>query len=723
MKENNGTTKLNERVKNLIHDVYDKKDDAMNKLIDIMTYTATVEIKNVFLKNIEKNKKLDKDEIDLLGTLLHAYNLIYTETSSSTGISDAEYDILVEYYRDHTKELLISEELVDSDSKIHHRFPSMRGTLDKIYKLTDEDVIKNKSQKSIADWVNSTSKRLSKNGYTDYVDLWDEKVYVFPKFDGVSCIFECRGDGTLIRALSRGDTERNLAEDYYEIFKDSFKGPIKDTNYDYAVKTEVMMSDSNFAKYQEDTGKTFKNTRSAVVSAMKNSEELGITDPSKYLTPIPLRISFLDDNGNETDQDLAPGVFGFPFISCKLGELDKIRKFAMEHRTVLPGFRCDGAVIYLQDKKLRKVLGRENHKQKSEVAYKFTEESTYSKVATVNFTTGLFGRITPVVEIEPVKLKGNKITNASLGSYQRFKELELAEGDTVKVVYDIIPYVIYDENDTHCKRSGNEPIKAPVLCPECWHELQESETGNMLTCINPNCSCRLKGKILNYIEKMNIMDISYATVNDFFNAGLLMNIVDLYSLKDKKKKLMNIDGYDKKKINNIIEEIDKKKTVTTSVFLGSLGIEGCSFKTFRNILKYISYDDLIDYCVNDITDDFHTLVDKVPGVKEVTASKIVKGIRENETTIIELEDILTIIPEKPDSAFSVVFTKVRDDDAESFIKDNGGEVSDSLTKNTSLLVVPANNISSSKVTKANNYNIPIVTIDEMKDYIKEHFIH
>ena len=53
MKENNGTTKLNERVKNLIHDVYDKKDDAMNKLIDIMTYTATVEIKNVFLKNIK----------------------------------------------------------------------------------------------------------------------------------------------------------------------------------------------------------------------------------------------------------------------------------------------------------------------------------------------------------------------------------------------------------------------------------------------------------------------------------------------------------------------------------------------------------------------------------------------------------------------------------------------------------------------------------------------
>ena len=122
-----------------------------------------------------------------------------------------------------------------------------------------------------------------------------------------------------------------------------------------------------------------------------------------------------------------------------------------------------------------------------------------------------------------------------------------------------------------------------------------------------------------------------------------MNIVDLYSLKDKKKKLMNIDGYDKKKINNIIEEIDKKKTVTTSVFLGSLGIEGCSFKTFRNILKYISYDDLIDYCVNDITDDFHTLVDKIPGVKEVTASKIVKGIRENETTIIELEVLILMV--------------------------------------------------------------------------------
>ena len=88
-----------------------------------------------------------------------------------------------------------------------------------------------------------------------------------------------------------------------------------------------------------------------------------------------------------------------------------------------------------------------------------------------------------------------------------------------------------------------------------------------------------------------------------------------------------------------------------------------------------------------------------------------------------LEEELEIIPEpKIKGNFSVVFTKIRDDVVEKFIKDNGGVVTDSLTKDTSLLIVPAIGVSSSKVTKAEKYGIPIVNVEDAYEYISDMYL-
>jgi len=102
-------------------------------------------------------------------------------------------------------------------------------------------------------------------------------------------------------------------------------------------------------------------------------------------------------------------------------------------------------VITFINPELKKVLGRDNDINNFEVAYKFTSEFAYSKVKDVEFYVSEFGFITPVVVFSPVYLKGNTVQKASISNKARFDELNLHYGDTIKVLYDIVPYITLDD--------------------------------------------------------------------------------------------------------------------------------------------------------------------------------------------------------------------------------------------------------------------------------------
>lgn len=672
------------------------------------------EIYDSYLEMSENNESVKSDEVELLKWILKVCNSIYNKSGDETGLTDSEYDILSEYYKYLSNDESIITESEGSSDVANHKYKTLRGTLDKIYKLTDEDILKNKSQKSLEDWVKQSERKyFEKTG--EVIDLMEYDVIVMPKFDGVSCVFECDKNGKLLRALTRGDTKRNEAKDITHIFKDIFNPPFKDAKHNYGSKTEIMMLDSDFEKVNEMSSKKYKNTRS-IVSSILNSDELDGRE--KYLHIVHLRYSYINDDNEESKQYLSPSVYEYPYLKCKLKEVDKIREFSFNHKTVYPGLRCDGSVIQILDEKVQEILGRENEKQKFEVAFKFTEETAYSEVKDIIFTIGLFGRINPVVVIKPVKMKGNTVEKASLGSYGRYKKLGLSKGDTVKVLYDIIPYVDFIEDDYKCERSGKKPIEVDCVCPECGSELEDSDSGELLYCVNPKCPCRERGKILNYCKKMNISNISYATIEDLYDEYILRSIEDLYKLKDHVNKISQLNGYGVNKIANILEEIDNHREVIPSVLLGSIGIEGISTKTFKKILEYITMSEIIEIS-HDKNYDFFTVI---PGIKEKTSKKLVDGINENLHLINFLIQELNVQNEPRVSGdFSVVFTKVRDENIEKLIEEAGGVVSDSLTKNTSLLVIPEKGIKSSKVSKAEKYEIPIVPIKEVENYIKENF--
>lgn len=676
-----------------------------------------------FLNMHSDNAKLSDDELDRLKEIIQMAQTIYNYSGNDTGISDEIYDILYEKLDLNESDFAISTPII-SNSKIgYHNFPSLRGTLDKIYYLSETDGkdSANKSRRGLPEWI-STCERKIKNTTGKNIDLLNADVYVFPKWDGVSCIFEFDKNGKLSRALTRGFTETNEAQIVTHLFADWVEGPFNQQNspdiHEYAIKTEIMMSEDDLKTYNELYNTNYKNSRS-IVSSIMNSDEKD--NRVKYLKIMSLRTSQLI-NGEETLQKLTPDTFNEPFIKCKLKDTETIKNFAFNHKYV-NGLRCDGVVIYIIDEEIQYILGRENNKQKFEVAFKFTEEIGYSKVKNIKFTMGLFGRVNPVLEIKPIKLKGNTITNISLGSIARFNELNLAKGDKVKILYDIIPYCVMDDNDENCSRSDNIPFSSPDTCPDCGELLETQEDGSILYCTNNKCPCRKKGKILNYFNKMHIDGISYATVDVLYDKGFLKSIKDIYRLEKHKKEIEKLEGFGKQSVRLILESINSNKDVLESQMLGALGIESISTKTFERVLSYITYDELIELCENDDEGKAINTLLAINGIKEKTAGKILNGIKENLSLIHKLEEELKLIPfVKGKSKFSVCFTKVRNETIEKYIVDNGGSVTNTVNKNTDLLVVPMLGVKSSKTVKAEKYGIAVISINDALSYITKNLI-
>ena len=180
-----------------------------------------------------------------------------------------------------------------------------------------------------------------------------------------------------------------------------------------------------------------------------------------------------------------------------------------------------------------------------------------------------------------------------------------------------------------------------------------------------------------------------------------------------------LDGFGIQSVSSWIDELNEHKTVPDYIVLGALGIEGASKKTFEKIMQKYSLDELMEIAENDLVSGLVI----IPSIKDKTAKKIIDGLKENKKLIKRLEKILTILESKGVTnvpKFSVCFTKIRDNDKEKFIIAHGGEVSDTVNKNTTFLVVPTKDSSSSKIEKAKKYGIKIVPIDDIEATLAEY---
>lgn len=661
----------------------------------------TMKIENLVSYYLYNKEGYDDDDKIIIQLIIRVLQIIYNNSGLISPICDEEYDKLYELNREVNDEEIVSAPISNASGKSigHHKYPDLRGTLDKVHFIRKSEKGKDK-RKSLEEWYQSVINRIGRPLTTE-----ESTIYIFPKWDGISGIIECKKDGFTDKVLTRGDTDKNEALDLTPMFKDTkFDYEPRYKYSDYGVKTEIVMSEENYHKLCKIDGE-YKSPRSAV-SSIFNSKFLD-KKYLQYLTVIPLQVQ----NYETKEITIAQESYDqYPYFVSKITNFNEISNIFIKLKKVISddyGLPIDGAVIRLIDHNIQKLLGRKDRINLYEVAYKYPPEQKKTKIINIDFSVGLMGAITPVAKVEPVKIKGNTISSISLGSLGRLETLKLGPDDEVIIKYEIIPYLTTDDT---CIKSSNDRFKYPTHCPYCGSEL---ETNIVLRCLNQDCKCRKIGKIINYIDKMRISNIDTSTVTIFYKLGYLTKIEDLYTLDSHRDSIINLKGFGVKSFENIFNGIKYRNTIYDYELLGSIGIPDIGEKIFKNILNIYYIDELIDICIREDIDK----LTNIGGVGHVMANKITKGIQNNLQLIEFLRKQLNVQQDRREYKLKVCFTKVRDKNFEKYLDKIGVLVLDSYNKQINLLIVPNLEVDSSKVEKAKKdkqkgAKIEIITIDD-----------
>lgn len=655
------------------------------------------------------SEPLKESELAQLNAIVQIAQIIYNSDVESP-ISDKDYDTLQEMLVDEGVPRLTGSLEINDNKKESHTYHQLRGTLDKVYYLRDTEKRTNKSRKYLSEWIKSMERRYEKITGKK-IDLSKCKVICTPKFDGASAVDEISENGKGLW-ISRGDTKNNRASNISHIlsqFDNLFNESIN-----HGIKFEIMMTEENKDYINQIyRDRHYRNSRQ-VVTATLNSKDPDFK--AEYLYPVPLRIMKKGDVIESIHPDL---IRKFPSLACSLSDVDRIREFAINNRYVEMNkmrFRTDGVVITLTDPEIQSILGRENDINNFEVAYKFTEESAYTKVKGVEFYVSEFGYITPVLVVEGVILKGNDVDHITLSNKERFDELDLHYGDTVKVLYDIIPYVTIDEN---CVRSNSKKIEFVRYCPKCGSPLDLNVVE--VQCPNGECPSKVIGRILNYCSNIRIQNIGLQRLQILYNAGLLKHgIRSLYKLKKYNLDMEDLDGFGRLMTRKIIAEIESKRRLKDYEFFGAIGIETLSTKTFKSIFGAIKYSDFISMIEKKDLDSLKTKLIAINGIGDAKADVLIKYLKNTDDRkelfklIEELSIAETFTSVPVVTKGKIVFSGCRPTDEEvALLTGWNWEPTEDWSNKAKYLIIPDKDYESGKVTKARELGIPIIYTGSM----------
>lgn len=544
------------------------------------------------------------------------------------------------------------------------------------------------------------------------------------KYDGVSIEAEVDGD-ELIYAFSRGDTENDIASNYTPIFagKKFHKatGKIKKGTR-FGIKFEAIITEENMGNMQKIFGKTYTNGRVGIIGILGSSDAYRYRD---LITLVPICTSGLKfENPIQEVQFLNMYYSGtvdmkYAYLEGNyyslLWQVNKFTEDAEAMRPMLP-FMYDGVVISYVDPIVKQQLGRQKSINLWSMAIKFNALSKETVFTGYTFTIGQNGLITPMGHFRPVEFLGSIHDKTTVHSYKRFEQLQLRVGDIVRVTYrnDVICYLdkpYNKNNDTN----PNQIIPFIDHCPSCGTELVLSDSGNSCYCTNIHCPERNITRITNMVRKLGMKDFSRA----YLSKLNINSLNDLLSL-DYNKAYPILGDIMTKKILDRIGDL-KQNTIPDYRLIGSLGFSSISISRWKMILNRVSLDALL----NASSSDLYNFILMVKGMGNEIAKTIVGErplFREDIRTIISMPNVVITYSKDGmglETKKAVRFTGFRSKELEDAFNQLGFDADGekSVTKKTSILVIPHQGFSSSKLSKV-SMECMILTEAQAWDYIK-----
>lgn len=559
---------------------------------------------------------------------------------------------------------------------------------------------------------------------------FDEEVYAEIKMDGfaASLIYE---DGVLTQALTRGDGR--TGEDVTANIRTIEAVPLRLRHHSdipaevyhgrFEVRGEVLMYKQVFADLNEQRAKEgkplFANPRNTAAGTIRQ------LDP-KLVAARPLSFhvySVVTPPANVTthagEHALAASL-GFkvdPHARVVSG-LDGIMGYTEEwedKRKELP-YGTDGAVFTINHTPVYAQLGVVGKAPRGSIAFKFPAEQATTKVKDIQVSIGRTGAATPFAVLEPVLIAGSTVQMATLHNASEVARKDIRVGDTVIVqkAGDIIPEVV--ESLPKLRTGSERPFVMPTHCPVCGQPLHKEVKDAVWRCVNFDCPALERGRIIHFASKdaYDIEGVGEKNVDALLDSGLIKDAADLFALRYED--VLALDRFAEVSAKKLIASINAKKQVSFNRFIYGLGI--------RHVGQQTAFD---------LADHFQTLdrfrqstleeLQEVAGIGTVVAQSTYEWLNSDrhqgllqKLAAIGVHPQAVVHVKGSLSGKSFVITGTLSsgsrDEAGEKIAAHGGKLQNSVTKDTSFVVV-GDDPGDGKIKQAEKYGTEQIDEDQL----------
>ncbi len=544
---------------------------------------------------------------------------------------------------------------------------------------------------------------------------------VEPKVDGLSVALEYQ-DGQFVRGATRGDGL--VGEDVTENLKTVKSIPlsIHDVPGTLIVRGEVYMPKKVFHALNEEREKRgealFANPRNAAAGSLRQLDPKIAAQRRLDIAVFNIQWAENEDFHSHTQGINYLADKGFkviPHVICSSIEEAVAQVQAIgEGRENYP-FDIDGAVIKVDDLAQRQTLGSTAKFPRWAAAYKYPPEVKTSRLTDIVIQVGRTGVLTPKAVLEPVRLAGTTVTNATLHNQDFITEKDIRIGDTVLVrkAGEIIPEVLSVVME---KRPDDAvPYRFPEVCPECGAPVARDEDGAHIRCTGAECPAQLLRNLAHFASRdaMDIEGLGIAVVENLVKAGLVKTPGDLYFLREED--VAELERMGKKSAQNLLSAIEKSKSQDLSRLLFAFGIRQVGQKAGKILAqRFGSLDNLQAATVEELT--------QVDDIGAITAQSIVDWFAspQSQHLIARLKEAgvnMQAEQKGEDQRFAgktFVLTGTLDRftraEATKMIEDRGGKAAGSVSKKTTYVV--AGEAAGSKLRKAQELGVPVLTQEE-----------
>ena len=661
--------------------------------------------------NIEKH-------IQNLKKQINSHNVNYYVNDNPT-ISDYEYDQLLkelelleqehpEYITDDSPTQRIGASPLKEFKTIQHRIP----------------------MQSLANAMNIDDIKLFNKQILKLLKTDDNVEYIAePKLDGlaVELVYE---NGKFLHGSTRGNGYEG--EDITSNLRTMKSIPLKLDSHPIPklleVRGEVFINHDDFKllnKNRVQNNKTiFANPRNCAAGSLRQLDpQITATRPLRIYCYAPGSIEGVTFNSQEEFLLQLP-KWGFPvnpyiekgeglsFLEEYYNRADKLREKL--------NYDIDGVVFKINSYKLQKNLGVRSKSPRWAIAGKLKAQQATTEIQNIILSVGRTGAITPVAQLNPIKVGGVTVSNATLHNQDEIDKKDIRISDTVIIqrAGDVIPEIVKVIIEKRKRNSISFHI--PNTCPECNGEVKRNKGDAVHRCLNTDCKAKILGSIEHYVSKkcLNIDGMGQKIIQLLFENELIENYSDIYYLKEED--LSALEGLGDKSADNIIESINQSKHCSMSQFINGLGIRHVG-ENGAKILERFSLGD-IDKLYNATVDDLIS----VPEIGQIMANSIVEYFSNGHNKLLinkcinsglkfnKIENVKSSAISGKIFVFTGSLNKLTRSEAVSLIEGFGAKSSSTVSKKTDYVVAGDN--AGSKLTNAQKLNVPIISEDDFLNF-------